>query len=130
MRVTTGELYRICYGEFAIGAYNVNNMEQLRGLFEGHRRAEAPFILAISRGARKYAGPELLVGMIDAITAEYPELVFSVHLDHGDEESCYDAFGSGVYPSVMIDASPEVMDENREPTRRGGGWARPRVVSV
>lgn len=130
MRVTTGELYRICYGEFAIGAYNVNNMEQLRGLFEGHRRAEAPFILAISRGARKYAGPELLVGMIDAITVEYPELVFSVHLDHGDEESCYDAIESGAYTSVMIDASHEEFDENIEITRRVVERAHTRGISV
>ncbi len=118
MMVTTGELYRIAYGAFALGAYNVNNMEQVLGLFEGHRRAEAPFIVQISKGARRYAGPRMLEAIIRAAAERYPELVFAVHLDHGDEETCYDAIASGFYTSVMIDASHEDFDENVAITRR------------
>jgi fructose-bisphosphate aldolase class II len=118
MIVTTGALYRIAYGEFALGAFNINNMEQVLGLFEGHQRAEAPFIVAISRGARKYAGPRMLEAVIQAAAERYPELVFAVHLDHGDEKTCYDAIASGFYTSVMIDASHEEFDENVAITRR------------
>lgn len=118
MRVTTGELYRIAYGEFALGAYNVNNMEQILGLFEGHRRAEAPFIVAISRGALRYAGAGMLDAMIGAAAERYPELIFATHLDHGDEESCYAAIDSGFFTSIMIDASHEPFDDNVAITKR------------
>lgn len=118
MIVTTAALYRIAYGEFALGAFNVNNMEQVLGLFEGHQRASAPFILAISRGGRKYAGARMLEAIILAAEERYPDLVFAVHLDHGDEPTCYDAIGSGFYSSVMIDASHEPFEENVAITRR------------
>ena len=118
MIVTTGELYRVAYGDFAFGAYNVNNMEQVLGLFEGHRRARSPFIVQISRGARRYAGARMLETIIRAAEERYPELIFAVHLDHGDEETCYDAIDSGFYSSVMIDASHEPFAENVAITRR------------
>ena len=63
MIVTTADLFRVAYGKFAIGAYNINNMEQALGLFRGHIDAQAPFIIQISKGARKYAG----IPMIEAI---------------------------------------------------------------
>lgn len=118
MIVTTAALYRIAYGDFALGAFNVNNMEQVLGLFEGHKRASAPFIVAISRGGRKYAGARILEAIIRAASERYPELVFAVHLDHGDEATCYDAIDSGFYSSVMIDASHEPFEENVAITRR------------
>lgn len=118
MIVTTKDLFEVAYGQFALGAYNINNMEQAKGLFEGHRRAEAPFIIQISKGARKYAGAPMLEAILRAVAKEYPEAVFAVHLDHGDEQTCYDCIDSGFYSSVMIDASHEEFDENVAITKR------------
>ena len=112
MIVTTDALFKVAYGKFAVGAYNINNMEQALGLFEGHIKAQAPFIIQISRGARKYAGAPMLEAIIRAAENRYPEAVFAVHLDHGDEETCYDCIDSGFYSSVMIDASHESFEEN------------------
>ncbi|TVP56588.1 MAG: ketose-bisphosphate aldolase [Gemmatimonadales bacterium] len=118
MIVTTRELFDIAYGRFAVGAYNINNMEQALGLFEGHERAEAPFIVQLSKGARGYAGVRMLEAILKAAEESYPEAVFAVHLDHGDEETCYDAIDSGFYSSVMIDASHDPFEENVAATRR------------
>ncbi|HSM56818.1 MAG TPA: class II fructose-bisphosphate aldolase, partial [Candidatus Sulfomarinibacteraceae bacterium] len=107
MIVTTAELFEIAYGKFAVGAYNINNMEQALGLFEGHREAQAPFIIQISRGARDYANPRMLEAIIRAAEDIYPDAIFAVHLDHGTEEVCYACIASGFYSSVMIDASHE-----------------------
>lgn len=130
MIVTTAALYRIAYGDFALGAFNVNNMEQVLGLFEGHQRARAPFIVAISRGGRRYAGARMLEAIIRAASERYPELVFAVHLDHGDEATCYDAIDSGFYSSVMIDASHEPFEENVAITRRVVERAHQAGISV
>jgi fructose-bisphosphate aldolase, class II len=118
MIVTTRQLFEVAYGRFAVGAYNINNMEQARGLFEGHRRADAPFIVQLSKGARAYAGVRMLEAILRAAEEEYPEAVFAVHLDHGDEATCYDAIDSGFYSSVMIDASHDPFEENVAATRR------------
>ncbi len=130
MIVTTKDLFEVAYGKFAVGAYNINNMEQALGLFEGHRRAQAPFIVQISRGARKYAGPKMLQNIILAAEEMYPEAIFAVHIDHGTEEVCYDAIDSGFYSSVMIDASHEPFDKNVEITKRVVEYAHKRGVSV
>jgi len=128
--VTTKALYEVAYGKYALGAYNVNNMEQILGLFEGSQRARAPFILQISTGARKYAGPGMLAAMIRAADERYPEMVFAVHLDHGDEKTCMDAIAAGTYSSVMIDASHEPFAENVAATRRVVEAAHAKGVSV
>ncbi|MBN2303979.1 MAG: class II fructose-bisphosphate aldolase [Anaerolineae bacterium] len=130
MIVTTADLFRVAYGRFAIGAYNINNLEQTRGLFEGCIRSQAPFIIQISKGARKYAGVKLLEGVIRAAQEEYSEAVFAVHIDHGDEETCCDAIDSGFYSSVMIDASHEEFDENVAITRRVVERAHAKGLSV
>jgi len=130
MIVTTRDLFDIAYGRFAVGAYNINNMEQALGLFEGHRRARAPFIVQLSRGARAYAGVRMLEAILRAAEEEYPEAVFAVHLDHGDEETCYDAIDSGFYSSVMIDASHDPFDENVAATRRVVERAHAAGISV
>ena len=130
MIVTTAELYRVAYGRFAVGAYNINNMEQALGLFRGHTRAEAPFIIQISNGARKYAGVRMLEAIIRACDEAFPEAVYAVHLDHGDEKMCYDCIDSGFYSSVMIDASHAPFDENVAITRRVARRAHARGVSV
>ncbi len=130
MIVTTADLFNVAYGKFAVGAYNINNMEQALGLFEGHMKAQAPFIIQISRGARKYAGVKMLENIIRAAEEMYPEAIFAVHLDHGDEQTCYDCVDSGFYSSVMIDASHEPFEENVAITRRVVEYAHARGVSV
>ena len=85
MIVTTAQLFEQAYGKYAVGAYNINNMEQAIGLFEGNARAEAPFIVQISKGARKYAGVTMIEAIIRAAEGVYPDNIFAVHLDHGDE---------------------------------------------
>lgn len=130
MIVTTAELFKVAYGKFAIGAYNINNMEQALGLFQGHIAAQAPFIVQISKGARKYAGIPMIEAIIRAAEKMYPEVIFAVHLDHGDEQSCYDCINSGFYSSVMIDASHEPFEKNVEITRRVVEAAHAKGLSV
>jgi fructose-bisphosphate aldolase class II len=118
MIVTTDELFKIAYCKFAIGAYNINNMEQCIGLFQGNIDSQAPFIIQISRGARSYARVKMLEGLIRSAEEVFPAAIFAVHLDHGDEQAAYDCIDSGFYSSVMIDASHESFDENVAITRR------------
>jgi fructose-bisphosphate aldolase class II len=130
MIVTTDELFKVAYGKFAVGAYNINNMEQCIGLFEGNLQSNAPFIIQISRGARNYARVKLLEGLIRSADELYPEAIFAVHLDHGDEETAYDCIASGFYSSVMIDASHMPFAENVATTRRVVERAHAKGISV
>ncbi len=130
MIVTTAQLFKVAYGKFAIGAYNINNMEQALGLFQGNIAAQAPFIIQISKGARKYAGTQMIEAIIRAAEKMYPEAIFAVHLDHGDEATCYDCIDSGFYSSVMIDASHEPFEKNVEITRRVVEAAHAKGLSV
>jgi fructose-bisphosphate aldolase class II len=130
MIVTTAQLYKIAYGKFAVGAYNINNMEQLLGLFRGNIQSKAPFIIQLSKGARSYADKRMLEAMIRAAEQIFPDAIFAVHLDHGDEQTCYDCIDSGFYSSVMIDASHEPFEKNIEITKRVVDRAHPKGVSV
>lgn len=130
MIVTTADLFRVAYGKFAVGAYNINNMEQALGLFQGHVQAQAPFIIQLSKGARKYAGVKMLEAIIRACDAMFPEAIYAVHLDHGDEKTCYDCIDSGFYSSVMIDASHEPFAQNVAITRRVVERAHAKGLSV
>ncbi len=130
MIVTTAELFKVAYGKFAIGAYNINNMEQALGLFRGHIEAQAPFIIQISKGARKYAGVKMLEAILRACDETFPDAIYAVHLDHGDEQTCYDCIDSGFYSSVMIDASHEPFAENVAITRRVVERAHAKGLSV
>ena len=118
MIVTTKKLFELAYGKYAIGAYNINNLEQTMGLFRGCLDSDAPFIIQISKGARSYTHKEMLEGLIRSADKVFPEAIFAVHLDHGDEETCYDCINSGFYSSVMIDASHENFEENIAITKR------------
>jgi fructose-bisphosphate aldolase class II len=118
MIVTTKKLFEAAYGNYAIGAYNINNLEQTMGLFEGNLMSKAPFIIQISRGARDYTNKLMLQALINAADEVFPEAIFAVHLDHGDEQTCYDCIESGFYSSVMIDASHEPFEKNIEITKR------------
>src|SRR3984893_11131014 len=130
MIVTTAQLYKVAYEKFAIGAYNINNMEQLLGLFRGNVQSKAPFIIQLSKGARKYADKRMLESMIRTAEQMFPEAIFAVHLDHGDEETCYDCIASGFYSSVMIDASHAPFEENIAITKRVVDKAHPKGISV
>ncbi|NLX96358.1 MAG: class II fructose-bisphosphate aldolase [Rhodopirellula sp.] len=130
MIVTTNDLFRHAYGKYAVGAYNINNLEQTVGLFRGNLGKSksndeavnaglaAPFIIQISRGARGYTDKRFLEAMIRTAEEVFPEAIFAVHLDHGTEETCYDSIDSGFYSSVMIDASHHDLEKNIEITRR------------
>jgi fructose-bisphosphate aldolase, class II len=118
MIVTTKKLFETAYGKYAIGAYNINNLEQTMGLFRGCMESKAPFIIQISKGARSYTHKKMLEGLITSANEVFPDAIFAVHLDHGDEETCYDCINSGFYSSVMIDASHESFEKNVEITKR------------
>jgi fructose-bisphosphate aldolase class II len=130
MIVPTSLLFSHAYGNYAVGAYNINNLEQIMGLFRGNIESRAPFIIQISKGARSYANKVMLEGMIRSAEQVFPEAVFAVHLDHGDEETCYECIESGFYSSVMIDASHSPFDENVAITARVVEAAHARGISV
>ena len=118
MIVTTKDLFKAAYGKYALGAYNINNLEQAMGLFQGNLDSQAPFIIQISKGARSYTHKLMLEGLIRGADQVFPEAIFAVHLDHGDEATCYDCIESGFYSSVMIDASHAPFEENIAITKR------------
>jgi fructose-bisphosphate aldolase class II len=130
MIVTTADLFKIAYGNFAVGAYNINNLEQTMGLFKGCIDSKAPFIIQLSKGSRSYTDKEMLEGIIRSAEKVFPEAIFAVHLDHGDEKTCYDCIDSGFYSSVMIDASHETFEENVAITRRVVERAHAKGISV
>ncbi len=130
MIVTTAQLFRHAYGKYAVGAYNINNAEQAMGLFRGCIESQAPFIIQISKGARKYTDKRMLEAIIRAAGDIFPEAIFAVHLDHGDEETCYDCINSGFFSSVMIDASHDPFDQNVAITRRVVEKAHAKGISV
>lgn len=130
MIVTTAQLFKHAYGNYAVGAYNINNAEQAMGLFHGCIDSQAPFIIQISKGARKYTDKRMLEAIIRAADAIFPDAIFAVHLDHGDEETCYDCIKSGFYSSVMIDASHEPFEQNVAITKRVVDAAHAKGISV
>ena len=130
MIVTTKKLFELAYGKYAIGAYNINNLEQCMGLFRGCIDSQAPFIIQISKGARSYTHKSMLEAMIRTADEIFPEAIFAVHLDHGDEKTCMDCIESGFYSSVMIDASHEPYEQNIEITKRVVDAAHGRGIVV
>ena len=130
MIVPTSSLYKLAYSKYAVGAYNINNLEQILGLFKGCIGSKAPFIIQLSKGARSYADKRMLEAMIRTAEEVYPDAVFAVHLDHGDEETCYDCIESGFYSSVMIDASHEPFEENVAVTKKVVDRAHKKGISV
>jgi len=130
MIVTTAQLFKHAYGQYAVGAYNINNAEQAMGLFRGCLQSQAPFIIQISKKTRKYTDKRMLEAIIRAAETIFPEAIYAVHLDHGDEETCYDCINSGFYSSVMIDASHEPFDKNVAITKRVVDAAHKKGISV
>lgn len=116
--VTTTEMFKKAYdGGYAIGAFNVNNMEIVQGITEAAAELNAPLILQVSKGARKYANHTYLMKLVEAAIIE-TGLPIALHLDHGDSfelcKSCID----GGFSSVMIDASSKPFEENIALTSR------------
>ena len=116
--VTTTEMFKQAYeGGYAIGAFNVNNMEIIQGIVNAAKQLRAPLILQVSAGARRYANPTYLIKLVEAALID-SELPIALHLDHGDSfELCKECIDSG-FTSVMIDGSHLPFEENIELTRR------------
>jgi fructose-bisphosphate aldolase class II len=130
MRVPVKDLYQQAYGRYGIGAFNVFNAEQVHGIFRGASKASAPVIIQLTPVARDYLHPEMLEGIIAAAESIYRDVIFTVHLDHGNYDHCVKAIGSGYYNSIMIDASHETFDENIRITREIVGKAHAKGISV
>ena len=129
--VTTTEMFKKAYdGGYAIGAFNVNNMEIVQGITEAARDLNAPLILQVSKGARAYANHTYLVKLVEAAVLECPEIPIALHLDHGpDFETCKACIDGG-FTSVMIDASSKPFAENIEITRKVVEYAHDHGVVV
>ena len=130
MIVPTRTLFEHAYGKYALGAYNINNLEQTMGLFQGAMDSQAPFIIQLSKGARGYTNKQMLEAIIRAADEIFPDALFAVHLDHGDEQTALECIASGFYSSVMIDASHHAFDENVAITKRVVEAAHAKGVSV
>ena len=128
--VTSTEMFKKAYaGGYAIGAFNVNNMETIQGIVEAGKECNSPLILQVSAGARKYANPVYLKHLVEA-AVETTGLPIVLHLDHGaDFEACKSAVDDG-FTSVMIDASHHAFKENIEITKKVVAYAHDRGVVV
>lgn len=129
--VTTTEMFKKAYdGGYAVGAFNVNNMEIVQGITEAAGELKSPVILQVSKGARAYANHTYLVKLVEAAIAENPEIPIALHLDHGDSfelcKSCID----GGFTSVMIDASSKSFEDNIALTKQVVEYAHDKGVVV
>ena len=129
--VTTKEMFKKAYdGGYAIGAFNVNNMEIVQGIADAAIELNSPIILQVSAGARKYAKHNYLVKLVEAVLVEAPDLPIALHLDHGaDFEICKSCIDGG-FTSVMIDGSHHDFETNIELTKKVVEYAHERGVVV
>jgi len=129
--MTTKPMFDLAYaGGFAIGAFNVNNMEITQGIIEACALEKSPLILQISKGARKYANMRYLRHIIQAAVEEYPELPIAIHLDHGDTVELVESCLQEGFTSVMIDGSHLPYEENVRLTTAVVQKAHPEGVPV
>ncbi len=129
--VTTTEMFQKAYaGNYAVGAFNVNNMEIVQGIINAAKIQKAPLILQVSNGARKYASQVYLKHLVQAAVEDAPNIPIALHLDHGDSfEICKDCIDNG-FTSVMIDASAHPLEENIRITKQVVEYAHTRGVVV
>lgn len=129
--VTTKEMFKKAYeGQYAVGAFNVNNMEIIQGIVDAAQIEKAPLILQVSAGARKYAKHIYLVKLVEAALADSGDLPICLHLDHGDSfELCKDCVDGG-FTSVMIDGSKYPFEENVALTKKVVEYAHDKGVVV
>ena len=129
--VTTTEMFKKAYdGGYAVGAFNVNNMEIVQGITEAAGELNSPVILQVSKGARSYANHTYLVKLVEAAVKENPDIPMALHLDHGDSfevcKSCID----GGFTSVMIDCSSMPFEDNVRITKQVVEYAHDHGVVV
>lgn len=129
--VNTKEMFKKAYdGGYAVGAFNVNNMEIVQGITDACGELKAPVILQASAGARKYATHTYLVKLVEAAVIAHPDIPIALHLDHGPSyEVCKDCIDGG-FTSVMFDGSSKSYEENVEETRRVVEYAHKYNVTV
>ena len=129
--VTSAEMFKKAYeGGYAIGAFNVNNMEIVQGITEACKEEKAPVILQVSKGARAYANHTYLVKLVEAAVLECPEIPVVLHPDHGpDFETCKSCIDGG-FTSVMIDGSSHSFKDNIELTKKVVEYAHAHGVVV
>ena len=129
--VTTTEMFKKAYeGGYAIGAFNVNNMEIVQGITEACAETRSPVILQVSKGARAYANHTYLTKLVEAAVIENPDIPIALHLDHGpDFETCKSCIDGG-FTSVMIDGSAHSFADNIELTRKVVEYAHDHGVVV
>ena len=129
--VTSTEMFKKAYdGGYAIGAFNVNNMEIVQGITEACKEEKAPVILQVSKGARAYANHTYLVKLVEAAVIECPDIPVVLHLDHGpDFETCKSCIDGG-FTSVMIDGSSKSFKDNIELTKKVVEYAHAHGVVV
>ena len=129
--VTSTEMFKKAYdGGYAIGAFNVNNMEIVQGITEACQEEHAPVILQVSKGARAYANHTYLVKLVEAAVECCPDIPIVLHLDHGpDFETCKSCIDGG-FTSVMIDASSKPWEENIAITKKVVEYAHDHGVVV
>jgi len=129
--VNTKKMFEMAYKNgYAIGAFNVNNMEITQGIIDAVAEEKAPVILQISKGARAYAKNSYLKGIINVVVEENPDIPVAINLDHGDTfETCKQFVDDG-FTSVMIDASSKPLEENIAITKEVVEYAHARDVVV
>jgi len=129
--VNTKKMFEMAYKNgYAVGAFNVNNMEITQGIIGAVAEEKAPLILQVSRGARKYASISYLKAIINVVVEENPDIPIAINLDHGDNfETCKQFVDDG-FTSVMIDASKQPFEENIAVTRKVVEYAHARDVVV
>ena len=128
--VTSTEMFKKAYeGKYAVGAFNVNNMEIIQGIVEAAKVEQAPLILQVSAGARKYASHIYLMKLVEA-AVEDSGLPICLHLDHGEDFEICKACVDGGFTSVMIDGSKHSFEENIELTKRVVDYAHNKGVVV
>ncbi len=129
--VNTTEMFKKAYaGGYAVGAFNVNNMEIVQGITEACGELKAPVILQVSAGARKYANHTYLTKLVEAAVIENPDIPIALHLDHGPSyELCKDCIDGG-FTSVMFDGSSKPYEQNVEEARKVAEYAHKYNVTV
>ncbi len=128
--VGSQDLFKKAYAEgYAIGGFNVNNMEILQGIVDAAQEVRSPLILQVSAGARKYARHEYLMKLVEA-ALQTVDIPIVLHLDHGEDFEICKACIDGGFTSVMIDASSRPFEENIRETKRVVAYAHERGISV
>ena len=127
--VSSAEMFKKAYGKYAVGAFNVNNMEIIQGIVDAAKEEQAPLILQVSAGARKYAKHIYLMKLVEA-AVEDTGLPICLHLDHGEDFDICKACVDGGFTSVMIDGSKHPYEENIALTKRVVEYAHARGVAV